>query len=1156
MVFGQAFVLLYVGLLFGLAWWGDRRQRQLVGARSAWLYPLTLAIFCTSWTFYGSVGLASRSGFAFLPVYLGPLLAVTLLLPLLRRIVMVAKAQNVTSIADLIAARFGKDQSLAAFVTVIAVVGIIPYIALQLKAVAVSWATLAGNPGQTADISWMVALVMAVFAIVFGTRHIDSTEHHHGLMLAIAFESLVKLFAFLIIGGFVVWGLFDGFADLLSDQRVLQAYQSSFVETLDGFSLMTGTFLAFLAFLCLPRQFHVAVVEQAQERDFDTARWGFSSYLIAINLFVVPVALAGMVLLPGSDPDFFMISLPLMAERGDLALIAFLGGFSAATSMIIVESVALATMICNEIVVPASLKLRAGYLQHLENPARFLLRVRRIAICAILLLAYGFERGLGEKLPLAQMGLLSFVALSQVAPALIGGLTFRSISKVGVLSGLTIGIITWFWCLVVPALASANLAPADWLHHGPLGLTFLRPQQLFGLSGLDPISHALIWSLLLNGIGLLLGSFVSPPKGLELAQAQSMAFDGQLVSRSLLPAKTEAKLSNQMLSNLVGRFVGFQQARQELQNLARDRGQYFDPDQPADLIAIECAERMLAGVLGSASAKLVMASIQSGQAIDVASARYLAEQASQAMRSNRSLLEAAFENIDQGIAVFNYDRQLVAWNQHLVQLFELPDRLLRAGTSLTDILRWNAQRGEYGDGPITELVHQQLSHFEGNLRRHYERHRPDGRSLDIRINPMPDGGIVATYTDITLRVRQENALREAKETLDQRVEERTRDLFELNQKYDIARREAENANHSKTRFLAAISHDLLQPLNAARLFVAALERRESLEDGDLALVAKTDAALRGIEDLLSALLDISKLDAGAWDAEPRDFNLAELFEALAADFDVLAQQRGLDFRTVISKCWVRSDPRLLRRVLQNLLSNALRYTRKGRVLLGVRRLGDQLRIEVWDTGPGIAAHQQQEIFLEFRRLQREDNASEKGVGLGLSIVQRLAQLLDHKISLRSTPGKGSCFAVTVPRANPQPIPDRKATSGHSIQNPFNARKILVIDNEVAILEGMVVLLQGWGAEVKTARDQTEAFQILENFVPELVFVDYHLDEGANGLDLVAALRHQRQISAAFVLITADRQPSVVDLANQMNVQVLHKPVRPAALRALASKLLG
>ncbi|HUP92693.1 MAG TPA: hybrid sensor histidine kinase/response regulator, partial [Solimonas sp.] len=510
----------YVGVLFAIAYVGDQRAAGGAPARGGrWIYSLALGVYCTSWTFYGAVGRAATSGWDFLPIYLGPILVFVFGAPLIGRIVAISKRHNITSIADFIGARYGRHQPLSMLVTLIAVIGVLPYIALQLKAVAFSFDVLAAptptQAGQGVDNALVIAALLAMFSILFGTRQVVSSENHHGMVLAIAFESVIKLLAFLAIGLYAVYGLYQGPADAYAHALALPQVTRNLDNPvwLSGFA--TQTLLAAAAIVCLPRQFHVTVVENTAPADLATARWVFPLYLALISLFVLPIAAAGLEHLPaGVRADTYVLALPMSGQHGTLALVAYLGGFSAATSMVIVATIALSTMLCNEVVMPLLLRWRALGLARRSDLSGLLKAIRRAAIVALVLLAYLYYRNFTGPGTLASIGLLSFAAVLQFTPALVGGLYWRRGAYPGAVAGICIGFALWLYTLLLPILL-----PSGWLEHGPLGIAALRPQALFGLTGLDPVTHSTLWSLAGNLLAYVGVSLLAKPGLHERLQA-------------------------------------------------------------------------------------------------------------------------------------------------------------------------------------------------------------------------------------------------------------------------------------------------------------------------------------------------------------------------------------------------------------------------------------------------------------------------------------------------------------------------------------------------------------------------------------------------------------------------------------------------------------
>ena len=1136
--------LLYVGLLYGVAWAGDRRPLYPRQPRlRPVVYSLALAVYCSSWTFYGAVGTAARDGLGYLPIYLGPVLLFVFGFGLLRRLVRVAQQRNITSIADFIGARFGKSHGLAALVAVIAVVAVLPYIALQLKAVAMSFAVLGGNtPGPSGAIATDPALwcagLLAAFAILFGTRSIDATEHHHGLMLAIALESLIKLVAFVALA---VFAAYHG-PGLAATVAMPLAHAGQGITA--GFVAQTA--LAFFAMVCLPRQFQIGVVECEDARDLHRARWMFPLYMLAIMLAVPSIVAAGAHLPAVRDglPDAWVLNLPLALGSHGMTMLAFVGGFSAATGMTIVAAVALSTMISNDLVMPALLRVRRLRLEHRSDLSQLVLRVRRVAIVALAGLAYGYYREVADTENLAATGLLAFAAVVQLAPAIVAALYWRGASRRGVAIGLLAGFAVWAWALLLPAM----LHVGSWRQEAWPGLGWLPLQH----AGDDPLLSGTLWSLLVN-VGCLVVVSLRWRPTLEERLHAALFVAPSATSRDGV-GDWRGRVAAVDLRTIATRIVGQRGTERAFAEYALLRGKPLQPGEAADRALIQHTERLLAGAVGAASARRILMGALSGSGLDIAESMALMDEASQELRFNRELLSSTLENVSQGISVVDAEMRVVAWNRRYLELFGYPDGMVYVGVPVAELIRWNAEHGECGPGEVEEHVAKRLAHLRAGTPHVFQRVRADGSTIEMRGRALPGGGYVTTYTDVTAYKRAEQALIEANETLEQRVGQRTAELSEALAATAQAQRTAEAANVSKTRFLAAASHDLLQPLNAARLFTSALRQQPGLDPEALQLAERIDASFRAAEDLLDALLDTSRLDTGTYRPEIADFALADLFDSLQSQFAVLAEQRGLRLRVAPSKLAVRSDPQLLRRVLQNFLSNALRYTHRGGVLLGARRHGGDVRIEVWDSGPGIPAEQCARIFGEFQRLEQPSPWGEKGLGLGLSICDRIAAMLDHRLDLRSRPGHGSCFAVIVPRAVAAPGRRqgvRRASGSSDEQLPLT---VLCLDDDMAILDGMRMLLGRWGVDCRTARDVDAAAAELRRGAVDLILADYHLADGVDGLQALQRLRAACDPLPPAALITADGSSELKQRARALGYPVLHKPVKPAALRALLTAL--
>ena len=1146
--------LLYVTLLFYIAWRGDRRGSQQLPAKSALVYSLSLAVYCSSWTFFGAVGTASSQGWDFFAIYLGPIVLFLLGYRLVQRIILISKQQNITSVSDFISSRYGKSRLVAILVTVIAVFGSLPYISLQLHAIALAFDTITsrslagtatGAPHPLADTAFYSAVLLAGFTILFGTRHHNATEHHRGLIQAIAFESVVKLLAILAVGVFCLRLLPE--VPLASPGTSWLNMGAAGRDAGAGFSFLDFTvrmLLSMVAILFLPRQFHVTVVEADNHHQVMGARWLLPAYLILVSAAVIPIALAGNLLLPGGgNADLFVLILPLSHGENLLVTAAFIGGISAATGMVIVAAITLSTMVCNDIVMPMLIHMRRLNILRHPGLSRIILTIRRIAIALILLFSYGYFRLSDTSQGLANIGLVSFAATMQFAPAALLGLYWRGANRRGAVAGLILGFITWGYCLLLPTLLGyreINLifGEASWLH----------PHHLFGIEGLSPLVHGVFWSMVFNLGALFLGSIRFRPSLLDRIQA----------SVFLHTAPAEQTMS---LSRGEGHYASVRDARVLCQSIlgetASDR--IFDPgdgparrqdNDPVSRELVQEIERSIASVIGASSARHVVAKTLLGHDISAEDLVVMMDETSQAITFNRELLQSGFENISQGISVIDRHQKLVAWNSRFVELLEFPEDFLYVGMPVEEVLRYNAARGEYGAGNSRSLVARRMDGFRSGKPHNEERKRPNGRYIRSQGNPMPGGGFVTSYTDITDAVNAEELLRRTNESLEIRVMERTRDLEALN-------RQLQEATEGKTRFLAAASHDLLQPINAARLFNQNILEQCDLTDLTIQdLTLRVDRSLVNADSLLRALLDISKLDAGSITPELSVFDIHELLEELVLEMEPLADRKGLTMRVRNRHVGVLSDRRLLRSMVQNLIANAIRYTRAGGVLVGCRLHGSRLSVEIYDTGIGIRKADLEQIFREFHRIQGDSQQhGEKGLGLGLAITRRLSRMLDHPLAVRSEFGRGSRFSISVPVR-------RLRTGTKAERTPWkptsrlDGLRVLCLEDAPETLEAMEVLLKLWGCQVIPCPDIATARAELARSDPEVVIADFNLEDAETGFDLLREACPAGRNGRYGVMISAEQDPSIRSRAHAEGMYFLTKPVDPASLRTLLRRAMA
>ncbi|MEO7728760.1 MAG: sensor histidine kinase [Burkholderiales bacterium] len=733
MLTGSVIVLasfIYVGLLFAIAYYGDKRAdagRSIIA--NPYIYALSLAVYCTSWTFYGSVGRAATSGIGFLPIYLGPTLTAMLWGYVLLKMVRISKANRITSIADFVASRYGKSQLLGGLVTVIAVIGIVPYISLQLKAVSNSFSIILKYPAIAtpdneamipllADNTFYIALLLAIFTILFGTRHLDASERHEGLVAAIAFESVVKLFAFIAVGVYVTYVLYDGFADIFSsaiEYPQLVKLLDFGGTSVDYASWASLTFLSMLAILFLPRQFQIAVVENVDERHLKKAVWLFPLYLLAINIFVLPITFAGLMHFPAGnvDADTFVLNLPIAQQQSLLTLIVFIGGLSAATGMVIVETIALSTMVCNNLVMPVLLRLNVLHLHERADLSTLIVGIRRGAIIGVIMLGYAYFRLAGEAYALVSIGLISFAAVAQFAPAILGGMFWKGATRRGAICGLLTGFAVWTYTLLLPSFAKSGWLPIEFVEHGLFGMTLLKPLELFGLGGLDDITHCLFWSMFCNIGAFIAVSLVTTPSFAEQVQA-ALFVDAHSAPRPQRAESLRGDASVNELMTLVGRFLGQRRARVAFAAYAQKRGTRSARELKPDADLIHFAETLLAGAIGAGSARVVVASIVQEEPLGIDKVMNILDETSQALAHSRELEQKSRE---LEIAT----EELRSANQRLQELDRLKDDFVSTVTHelRTPLTSIRAFSEILQDNPALELT--QREKFLGIITRESER---------------------------------------------------------------------------------------------------------------------------------------------------------------------------------------------------------------------------------------------------------------------------------------------------------------------------------------------------------------------------------------------------------------------------------------------------
>ncbi|WP_206241451.1 hybrid sensor histidine kinase/response regulator [Novosphingobium terrae] len=1105
----------WIGLLFLIAALTQRHARRtgghMKGRRGA--YTLALGVYCSSWTIYGAVGSAVRTGWDYLPIYLAPILLLLAAPGFLRRIARAVAEEQAVTLSDFIAARFGHDPVVARLVTLIALAGTVPYMALQFISIGIGFSIVTGEAVMVPTMIIGAAL-LALFAMLFGARRFELTGRSEGLIYAMGLESLAKLIAMLLMAGLAV-SLLVNAAPMQVAKGWAQLHQHFALRDLSADTVVIAL-LAGLTIFSLPRQFYMGLAEAREVEDLPRARFGFAAYLTLMAASVFPIALAGLSVLPqGTMPDYFVLTLPQQAGHTSIMAVELLGGIGAAAAMVITDATALATMVSNDLVFP-SVARAAGGAQATPLAAgalgRRMLLVRRLSIFGVVMLALAWALLVRPQDSLASIGLVAFAAMAQFTPHLAMAATGRRRDPLAARASLSVGLLLWLYTLALPPILPEGWRQA--LATGPFD-----PLRLLGLGHASPLVHGVVWSL---GLNLLTYAVIAARKVRSAPLPALMRWHDSIADLG-------------QLKDLVASFVGQEKALREFP-------EPYHGD-PIDRRSAQRARQLIGAVVGTSAARSLVASALAGGRMTLGEVTHLLDERGHALGFTRPLLTATFENIDAGIRVVDEDLNLIAWNSRYESFFNYPPGMLQVGTPVEKLIRYNVNRGELGPGNPEEQVARRIAQMKQSGFYEGERYRRDGRVLKIAGGPMPGGGYVTSFTDITGEANARAELRQALAQMESRVSARTEELSQAN-------RQLARATADKTRFLAAASHDLLQPLHAARLFTAALAR--DVDDHAKLLVGRVDSAITAAEVLLRALLDISKLDAGGVTPSPEPLALQPFLAGLVDGFRPMAEGKGLTLRLAplaAEGLDVVSDPGLLRSLLQNFLANAVRYTERGGVVIGVRRRRAEdgrawLRVDVVDTGVGIPADKVDSIFGEFTRL---GDVEAEGLGLGLSLSERIARLLDARIEVSSRPGRGSRFSLWLAAGDgAAPVAAPVAVTAGAVAPDLRQRRlrVLVVDDDARTVEASVALLLSMGHRPIGAANGAEALPHAAQV--DAVLVDYRLEHGEDGLSVVKRLR-AIQPDLPAMLITAESGAWISELAAGMGVEMHAKPIAPEVI---------
>jgi len=1130
---------------------------------STGVYLIALASLVSAWPVFGAMEAAARGDDAVLGLFAAPVLALILLRPIARRLQVIAHQQGTLSLPALIGARYGRSPAVAITAALVAASGLGMLLIAEFETVAKAVAVtlgLATNPTLAAVLPGAIA---AGTLVAMPGRLMASNGQSTGLV-AIARVATTMALAVLVLmlGAALYHG--PGFSGLsITPLGSLAAIGDIFGPPPVTSRFLTIVIVATLAVYVLPGRFILIGKSPAGGRRRRLASAMLPVLMILLVGSIIIVAGAGLMQITSSGRVGNHLALSLASSLGPdwLAGIVFGGVLALATSNACLITASVTASLVDEVMAPlrahrhlarSHLAMRAD----ISSVEKGVAVIYLVLICAVLAAA-------GPDIDLANTGLIGLAGISLLSPPLLGGLYIRSIKHQGVIAGLVAGTLVWLYTLVVPALSQGSGLASGTQTHSIIGWT--ATAGAFGLPLSDPLTSGIIWTLIAQ-IGVMAAVSVNTRASLiERSQADAFADPGRGRRRDRNPTRRRPPtIRVGELDILLRRFLGDQVARETIREYAGERDIGTLAPQLAEPELVRFAENRLASVVGASSARWLLRSGSSRADMDFNDVARVLDRTADAVQFNRGVLRAAIENSDQGISVIDGDLRLVTWNSRYLALFNYPPGLVRTGRHIAELIRYNAERGECGPGEVEDLVQRRLHHLRRGQPHRFERHRTDGKVIYMTGNPIPGGGFVTTFNDITAFKEKQAELARANARLEARVSERTAALSRSNEQLKQenaeraraertarhAREAAERANQSKNRFLAAASHDLLQPLNAARLFADAASR--SPDRIDPASIEKIQNALGSAQALLEPLLDISKIDSGRWPVERDVIAINDVVQPLVDQFRVIAADKGLRLDYVHSSILVETDPNLLRRIVQNLLSNAVRYTETGRIVLGVRRRPQHIEIQIHDTGPGISNSQKTQIFEEFERGDDANSVSDRGLGLGLSLADRLAGLLGHRITVDSTPGRGTCFSVVIATGTVK-SPTIDAPSAVESVADVVVNQALVVDDDTASCEALVATLESFGIEALSA-EPVDVTDIVNDGVVDALIVDYDLGTDApNGLELMQACGPNR--TACRILASANRDPELVERAAAIDVRVIYKPIDSEALaRALGITL--
>jgi len=1115
-----ATIVLYLGLLIWVGHRADRSSAERApGHSQPVIYGLSLATLCSAWTYFGGVGDASQGSWLYVANAMGPIIAITVGYPVWCRIATLSKQENVGSLADFLAARYGKSRSLGILTACVACLGALPYISLQLVVLTRVWAFAVQTRAPGSGEALILVALLAGFAIAFGARRPSLTQRNRGFVGIIALESCVKLAALLCvaIAGISYFTTRSGGWELAARALppALPALNLPFV---------TLVLLCTVTAFTLPRQFHLGFVTLERVGDIRAAVWILPLYFLLWVLATLVTSLmvrAGLGV-HGLDPYLQVIAVPKMLGEPVVALLALLGGLSAGAAMVIVETTAISAMVSNEIVLPLLSRVIRHHLTD-ERIGQSILRVRRGTILALALAAWLYYLGIGGSEAPTQLGLTALTAFAQLLPALVGGIYWRGGHARGALAGIGTGMIVWATAIAAPSLLPLRQA-ADL---GAYGIWRASPDNF--------PTVAIYASLSLNIVLYIVVSLRSSPRLIDRIQADSFV-STQYKTQAGPGERIRATVGD--VRRLLAQFLGSSETAKALLNYSISAHTGVMPDdRQVSPNLVRTVEKLLAGVIGAPSARNVVALALSAESQDAREISRILDEAGHAIHFSRELLQTTLESLPQAISVVDEGLRLVAWNTRYLFLMGLQPSEIYVGMALDALPA--AGSDLRGGGHLRRVLVERLKTPATRTAFQDEREVLGGGRWRLSGTPLSGGDYLITLEDITDMRKAEKALARSNEELERRVAERTMELQRANEALSAANQVAERATGAQRRFVAAASHDLVQPLHASRLFIGNALVRIEHDEAVTSFLTRADQAVEAAHRLLRALLYLSQIEAGALKPKLEAVDAGALLRSLAEEFAPQVETRGLELVLLPTAAWVRSDRDLLRSLLQNLVLNALRYTAKGRVVVAMRTCSAGVRFEVRDTGVGIAPEHLPTAFREYSRLADGRTLAE-GAGLGLSIVARIAHTLGHAIAVRSRPGRGSVFSVTVPATAPVPKSPRASVQRRSL----DGLRVVCVDDERDVLLGAAALIERWGGRVSAF--ETAEVALAKQGTWDVAIADFQLG-GLNGLEFLRALNAETTLR---VLVTASPEaiPAHDFLAD--GIIILVKPLAPLALQEI------